>query len=379
MSDNNKKILMMSNTSWSVFNFRKNLINKLIAEGYSITVLAPEDEFSKELISLGVRFVNIKINNKGINPFEDAVLIIKIYNKFREIKPDIILNYTIKPVIYGGFAARVCNLKCISVITGLGYAFINYGLLTKIIEMMYKISHKKVKRVIFLNNDDKRLFITKGLIRDSAAYLIRGEGVDTSEFKPKLIKPDDERIKFLFIGRVMLDKGVAEYVEAAKYLCAKYKNVGFNILGFLDVKNKSAISREQIEKWERLGYIRYLGSTSDVKNFIEHNDVIVLPSYREGLSRSLMEASSMGKPVIASNITGCRELIEHGVTGLLCEPKNIKSLIDQMLIMINATSEHRQSMGTSGRRKMEAEFSDSVINSQFSKLIKFELSAGQHS
>jgi len=285
--------------------------------------------------------------------------IVKIYKRLRT---SLIFHYTIKPTFYGTLAAAYLNIPSISVITGLGYTFLNKGLASAIARRLYKLALSKSTEVWFLNREDKAVFIRKKLVDPEKVYLLNGEGVNVQEFNPALFpKRPTEKITFCLIARLLYDKGVREYVEAARALKRTYSGLSVQLAGFLNVDNPSAVSRKELDTWVKEYGIEYLGPFDDVRPVIQYADCVVLPSYREGMSMILMESIAMGTPIIATDIPGCRELIEHGQTGFLCQARSSADLRVKMEQFIGLSLQERQQMGEKAREKAEKEFDQQKI------------------
>jgi len=365
-----KKIAISINTSWNVINFRLGLLQALQRENYEINVVAPYDEYSENFEKMGFKYHPIQINNKGTNPLEDIKLIIDYYRIYSKMKPDIILHYTIKPNVYGSIAANMLKIKCINNIAGLGTLFVKPGPITLIAKILYKISQKNVDKIFFQNKDDYNLFITEKLVEKNRCDILPGSGVNTDIFKPIKIEKKDNNFRFLLIARMLWDKGIGEYVEAARTIKKKHDNVEFQLLGFIDDKNKSAISQSQIDAWVHEGVITYLGKSDDVKKEISKADCIVLPSYyREGTPRVLLEAASMAKPIITTDNIGCRNVVDHGINGFLCKKKDIKDLTEKMEMMIQLPEIERIEMGGKGRLKIIKEFNEKIVIDKYLNVI----------
>jgi glycosyltransferase involved in cell wall biosynthesis len=322
---------------------------------------------------LGCIYLKLNFQTKTTNPFRDLFLIFQLYRHYRTIKPLIIFHYTIKPNIYGTIAAKLAGIKSIGIVTGLGYAFLTTNLVTRLIRRLYKFSFRFSFKVWFLNQDDMGLFIHEKLIQPQKAFLLPGEGVNTDEFSPISVSRTEHDIIFLMIARILWDKGVQEYVDAAKIIKSRYPNARFQLLGPTDADNPSAVPRSTVEEWHRQGSIEYLGISGHVVAEIAKADCIVLPSYREGISKVLMEAASMAKPLIASNVTGCKELIDDSITGYLCEVKSSSSLAEKIEKMLQATTEERIEMGNKGRDKMIHYFDEKKIIQFYLDTIKINL------
>jgi len=363
-----KHIVLVGNTAWGMYNFRKDLIQFLIGEGYRITVIAPFDkDYSDKIRNIGCVFISINIDNKGINIFKDLRLLSNFCRIYYQLKPDFIFHYTIKPVIYGSLASRLLRIPQIPIITGLGSAFLAKNFVTKIVIGLYRISLKSAQKVWFLNKDDMNLFIKLRIVRTGQCQILNGEGINTEFFRPTGNYPLNK--SFILAARLLWDKGVKEFVEAAKIVKTKFPDVQFNILGFIGVDNPSAIRMQDISEWQNANTINYLGSTDNVIPYISSSTCVVLPSYREGLSRILLEAASMGKPIIATNITGCKEIVEDGITGYLCEVKDVKSLAEKMETLLSLSDDEIRMMGEKARRKVLQEFDQKTVNSIYKEML----------
>jgi len=352
-----KKIAMVVNEAWNMYNFRGGLIKKLMDRGHEVTVIAPKDEFTGKLEDMGVKVIDIEINSKGVNPVEDLKLIFDFRKIYRREKFDEVFHYTVKPIIYGTIGARLARIKSVGVTTGLGYAFINENLVSKIVKYLYKFSLLFTEDVWFLNNQDKKEFLERKIIPSRKAFVLPGEGIDLEEFRPLPKTREDGKLVFLMVARALWDKGVREYFEAAREIRSKNKDVEFWFLGKIGVPNPAAVPKEFVDEYVNSGIINYLGVTDNVAEVVKNADCFVLPSYREGISRVIMEAASMEKPVVATDVPGCTELVDRGINGYLCDPRDSSSLTEAMENFLNLSQEEKKEMGRAGRRKMEAEFS----------------------
>ncbi len=367
-----KTIGIVINTSWNIYNFRLGLIAALQNEGYKVIAVAPNDEYSQKFCELDIDYHEISMNNKGTNPIEDAKLIYSYYKLYKKIKPDILLHYTIKPNIYGSIAAKMLNIPVINNISGLGTVFLNPGLSSGVAKMLYKATLKIPEKVFFQNSHDRELFVDLNYVNKGKTDLLPGSGIDTEKFKPseKAVSTKEEHLKFLFIARLVKDKGLVEYVEAIKLLRAKYKNAEFAILGAFYPGNPTAITEEDMDSWVEEDLVNYLGTSDDVKSVIDNYDCVVLPSYREGLSRVLLEASSMGKPIVTTNVPGCKEVVDDGITGFLCNAKDASDLAAKMEQMLQLSHEERIDMGMKGRDKIINEFDEKLVIRKYIEAIE---------
>jgi len=364
------KIVIVSNTSWSLFNFRLNLARVLKENGYEVVMIAPYDEYSDRL-SEEFEYYDIYMNNKGTNPNQDFKTLIELYKLYKKIKPYIVLHYTIKPNIYGTIACSFLGIKTINNIAGLGTLFINQNFITKIAKWLYKYSQSKANKVFFQNIDDFKLFVKEKLVEKNKCDILPGSGVDIQKFKPIQIEKKDNIFRFLLIARMLWDKGIGEYVEASKIIKHKYNNVEFCLLGAAGVDNPTAISKDTIERWEKEGIVKYLGTTDDVKSEIAKTNCIVLPSYyREGVPRTLLEAAAMEKTIITTDNVGCKEVVDDGINGFLCKVKNSEDLAYNLEKMLDLTEEERIQMGKLGREKILKEFDERIVIDRYLNIIK---------
>lgn len=370
----NKKIIICLNTSWNIFNFRLNLARSLKKAGYDVVLVAPYDKYSV-ILKQEFEYHNIFMNNKGTNPKEDIKTLIEFYKLYKAIKPDIVLNYTIKPNIYGNIACSLLGIKTINNISGLGTVFINENIITKIVKAMYRFSLKSSSKVFFQNQDDQKLFLKHKLVLKNSCDVLAGSGVDIDKFSPIKYEKRDDMFRFLLIARVLWDKGIGEYVEAAKELNKKYNKIEFQILGSLDAVNKTAVSKEQMKNWVDEKLINYLGTSDNIQKIIKQADCVVLPSYREGTPRSLLEASSMAKPIITTNTVGCKDVVDDGINGFLCEVKNSQDLADKMERILNLSQDQREAMGQAGRAKIIREYDEKIVINKYLNAIKEILGA----
>ncbi|MFO6492276.1 glycosyltransferase family 4 protein [Hafnia alvei] len=361
---NDIHVVLVANTLWSVYNFRKGLICSLIKCGHKVTIVGPNDDYAVNLRGLGCNVEFVDISSQGKNPFTDLMLIVKLKRIYDKLNPDFIFHYTIKPNIYGSIAAALSRKNSIAITTGLGFVFNKSSLFTSIIAHLYSFSLRYAKEVWFLNDDDRAVFVKKNIVDKNKTYVLDGEGVDTEFFAP-IYCSDSSRtrqITFLLVARMLWDKGIGIYVDAARQLKLEYPDVSFQLLGACDIENPSAISRKIICDWHDEGVIDYLGVTNDVRAKIAQVDCVVLPSYyREGIPRTLMEAASMGKPIITTDNVGCRNVIIDEETGFLCKIKDVASLMGAMRRIIDSTSDERVVMGQRGREYICSRFDEKVI------------------
>lgn len=350
-----KKIAFVSNTLWSIFRFRFSLIRQLLKDGYTILVVAPEDDTRIHFENVeNLIYVSLLHLKQGFSsPFGELKLKKELQQIYLQYQPDLIFHYTIKPNIFGTMAARSNGIPCIAVVTGMGYAFTNAGTLSLLVIPLYRYALKKANQVWFLNEGDKIHFIRKGIIRRTPSLILPGEGIDTNEFHPIDKRHENPKmVRFLMIARLLNNKGVKEYVSAARVVKTKFANTEFSLAGSYDPALPDSIPEELYDRISNGKEIRYISRTADIRIEISKADCVVLPSYAEGLSMSLMEGASMEKPLIATNVSGCRELVMHGISGYLCEVKNADDLAEKMIRFIQLPSENKLMMGKNGRKLM---------------------------
>ena len=366
-----RTIIIAANAAWNLVNFRAALIRALIAADYRVVAAAPRDpEAEAGLAALGCDFVAIPVDSRGLSPVGDLRTLLAFHALFRRIRPLALLGYTIKPNVYGALAARVTGVRAINNISGLGTAFIRQSWLTHLVKRLYRTGLARSDVVFFQNQTDRDEFVTARLVSSRQARLLPGSGIDPDWFAPRpRSATHDGAIIFLLIARLLRDKGVIEYVEAARALRRDNPALRFQILGFLDVENRTAIDRATVEGWVAEGTIEFLGAASDVRPYIADADCIVLPSYREGTSRVLLEAAAMARPVVATDVPGCREVIEEGVTGFLCAPRDSADLAAKLARIAASGDDEREAMGRAGRAKVVREFDQSIVIRQYLEAI----------
>lgn len=357
----NTLIAISANTAWYVYNFRQGFIKVLRNQGYRVLVMAPYDTYASRLRELGCEYVEVKMQNSGVNPFIDIGVIWRYWKLLRRHQPTVLLTFTPKPNIYGAIAARLTETPTISNVSGLGRAFIKKSWVTSVVEGLYRLAFTHPVKVFFQNNDDKSIFLEMGLINEEKVGLLPGSGVDTQKFLPAQDIDDKKPFVFILVARMLRDKGIGEYVEAARIIKGIYPHIRFQLVGFLDADNPSAISQAEMAQWIKEGVIEYPGSTDDVREYFAQANCAVLPSYREGTPRTLLEAASMALPIVTTDAPGCRDTIDQDVTGYMCGVKDVQGLADCMLKMLELPETQRRQMGLAGRRKMQRQFSEKIV------------------
>jgi glycosyltransferase involved in cell wall biosynthesis len=362
----NRRVVIAINTSWNIVNFRAGLIRALIGAGYEVVAVAPPDDYSAQLAELGCRYVALSMDNQGISPPRDAALLLRFRALLARERPVAFLGYTIKPNVYGSLAARSLGIPTINNISGLGTAFIRNTWLTRVVTQLYRAALRPAGRVFFQNEEDRTVFVAKGLVRPERTEVLPGSGIDLEAFKPLPRSPGlKEGPRFLLIARLLRDKGVVEFVEAARILRRTWPNAVFQLLGFLDVQNRTAITKADVDRWVAEGVVDYLGSTDDVRPHIADADCIVLPSYREGTPRTLLEAAAMGKPLIATDVPGCRNVVTDGENGFLCRARDAVDLAAKISSFLELSDDSRAHMGLASRAKVEREFDEHLVVNRY--------------
>lgn len=366
-----KKIIVVAVSAWYIYNFRLNLILHLKAQGYDVVAIAPIDDYSIRFDALGIPFIPIAVDEKGTNPIKDSLLIVRLVLLLLKLKPGCILSYTPKCNIYASLVAGFLNIPIINNISGLGTAFIRENLTTKIVEWLYTASLRKSAKVFFQNKDDSALFIERGLVKAPRTEILPGSGVEVNRFTPARETATKSHFVFLLVGRMLSYKGVAEFVTASRFLKQQYPDIECQLLGFLDCKNASAITTAKMQEWVNEGVVNYLGVSDCVVNYLRGADCVVLPSYyREGVPRSLLEAASVGKPIITTDTVGCREVVDDGVNGYLCAPRNVDDLQAKMEKMLLLSQPERLQMGLNGREKVLKNFDEKIVIERYMKAIE---------
>lgn len=357
------KVAVVANTSWYLYNFRRALFDALRKDGHEVVTISPTDDYARRLIDEGISHRHIPLHGSSTYPPRELKSILALRRVFVEERVEVVLTFTPKGNIYTGLAIFGLPTQMVANVSGLGSAFVTRSWLTWVVRGLFQHTFKRASWVFFQNEDDKGFFEKTGLVDAGKTERIPGSGVDLSRFVP-INNPivDEDSPTFLLIARMLWEKGVGEFVEAARITRTLYPKARFQLLGFLDVANSSAVPKEMVGKWVEEGLVEYLGTTDDVRDYIGAADCVVLPSfYREGVPRSLLEAAAMGKPIITTDAVGCRDTVEDGITGFLCRPRDAKDLSVKFLRFINLSQLERLSMGMRGREKMTREFDEKVV------------------
>ncbi|GAB4497959.1 MAG: glycosyltransferase family 4 protein [Saprospiraceae bacterium] len=364
------KIAFVANTAWNLWNFRRWLIEMLENEGFEIVCLAPEDGLQEKLRGIkNLHFLPLKhLSRKSLSPFSNLQTLAELTRLLRRQRPDLAIFYTIKPNIFGCLAAHMAGIPAIATVEGLGYAANAPPFFKKIIFNLYHLAFLFAQKVVFLNSDDEAEFLARHVVPAAKTLVVKGTGVDTTHFSPEENAAAEP--VFLFIGRLLSDKGIREFVQAAKGVKEVFPQARFQILGSPDAGNPASIEHAELSHWIENQSVEYLGQTDDVRPHIARASVIVLPSYREGMPRVLLEGMAMGKPIITTNSVGCRDTVEEGRNGFIVPSENAEALTDAMLRFLKLPPAQQLAMGHYSRQKAATEFSNEVVLPQYLQLIR---------
>lgn len=369
-----KRILIVASYDGSLFEFRGDFIKHLIGSGYEVYAAAPmfTENYREKITQIGAHPIEYNLQRTGLNPIKDLKTINELKSIIKDFEIDLVFPYTVKPVIYASIAASMCKIPVISLITGLGYTFSGLTTKTKLLqrfnETLYKLSIRKNSVIVFQNRDDYQLFLTRKIIPKSQnVAFVSGSGVNLNQFTFKE-KNASDHISFLLIARLIKEKGIALYLEAAKLLKAKYPKAEFHLIGATET-SPSSISEDELNLLHNKGIIIFHGLQYNIEEHLHKNDVFVLPSYyREGLPRTTLEACACGNPIITTDSVGCRESVKEGFNGFLIEPQNLDALVKSMEFFIN-NPENIREMGINSRKYAEERFDVKIINNDLLELI----------
>ncbi len=364
---NNIRIAILLNTSWYIYNFRKNLIKAMISKGYQVIAIAPKDDYSQKLIDLGCEYHELDFDSKSKNPLTDLLLIKRINKKLKEVSPDLLLNFTIKPNVYGTLAASRLKIPCINNIAGMGTLFSGNFISKILFKTLFKISQRNASTVFFQNPDDYKELTESNIVEEKKSKLLPGSGVDLLNFKYTPAQSTDSRIIFLLVARMIYPKGIKELIEATQLLRDKgYHNLEVHLLGETGVNNPTAIPKQVFDEYCNKEFVTYLGKTDNVLPYIQDASAVVLPSYyREGTPRSLLESLAVGRPIITTNMPGCKETITHGVNGFICKPESTNDLAIQLEKFIKLDPNAKLLMGEESRKLAETKFDEKIVISKY--------------
>ncbi len=363
-------VVLSANTSWYLFNFRRNTISAFLSAGYEVYAISPKDEYVPKLEALGCRYLEIPIRPSSVNPFYEAYTVLRYVLVYRKIKAKGTFHFTTKSNLYGSLAARILGLPYVNNISGLGRAFDSESLLTGLVRLIYSFTLTKAKKIFFQNLTDQDYLVGLGLVSAGKSEVLPGSGVDLSHFQPHF-RESEKGFTFVFAGRLLLDKGLRYLADAMRILTNQGLKFDCWVYGFLDVNDPNYVVEAELRAWEKEGLLHFGGPLADVREAFIKADCVVLPSYyREGIPRSLLEAAAMAKPIITTDWIGCNEVVTHGVNGYLCPIKDAKALAEEMIRMSQLTTPERRMMGEAGRRLVEDRFSEEIIISKYLKVLE---------
>lgn len=360
-----KTILILVNHEIVIYNFRKELVERLLEDGHKVIISSPKGEKIRTLVEIGSLHDEVKLNRHGINPIEELNLY-KYYKKLmRKYRPDVVFGYTIKPNIHGAMAAKKYNIPFIANITGLGSAVEKRSILQKITILMYKKAFSEINTIFFQNKENQQFFVDNNIAIDKHE-LIPGSGVNLDYFELEQYPSTNEKIEFVFISRIMKEKGIDQYLEAANYITKKYPKTRFHVCGFCEEEYE-----EILEDYQSKGIIKYHGMITDIREILKKSHCTVHPTYYpEGLSNVLLESAACGRPIISTNRSGTREVINNGINGFLIDEKDTEDLIEKIEKFINLTFDEKRNMGIYGRKKVESEFDRQIVVNAYLKKLK---------
>jgi glycosyltransferase involved in cell wall biosynthesis len=355
-------VLLTGNTTFKLANFREGLIRRVLAHGHRVTVVAPPDEYVEKIRALGCDFVPLQMDRNGASPIAEARLLLSIFDVIRRARPDVVFSYTIKNNIYSGIACRGLGIPFVPNVTGLGPTFNATGLLNLTVRALYRVAFRKARAVFFQNSSDVELFTGSRLVSKDHVRLLPGSGVDLNRFTASPLPESGKGIRFLLVARMLWDKGLGVYAEAARKVRETFPQARFQLLGPLDPDSKSGISRAQLDEWISEGVVDYLGSTQDVVPFLQAAHCVVLPSYyREGTPRSLLEAGAVGRPIITTDMPGCRDVVVENESGFLIAPRDVQQLAAAFDAFISLGPEAQAAMGAASRRHIAQSYDEEIV------------------
>lgn len=361
-----KKIVILSNHDAYTYNFRKEIIQKLINENYDVHIVLPYGEKVEHLKKMGCHFIDLPLDRRGMNPLTDLKLLYNYYKIIKRIKPDAVMSYTIKPNVYGGIVCRKLRIPFFPNVTGLGSAVEKESISQKVLIQLYKTTFKTASCVFFQNQENRNFFKEKK-IKINNYQVIPGSGVNLTHFS-LLEYPPAETIEFIFISRIMKEKGIDQYIDAAKYIKKKYPFTRFHVLGFCEENYE-----EKLKQLEKENILQYHGMQSDVRKFHKISHCTIHPTYYpEGMSNVLLESAASGRPIITTNRSGCREVVNDYVNGYIVEQENSKDLIEKIELFLNISYEEKKAMGLAGRAKVMKEFDRKIVVDAYMEQIQQE-------
>lgn len=356
-------ITLSANTSWYLFNFRASTIRALVAAGYRVVCLSPPDDYGPRMPSLGCEWQPLPMDNAGTHPGRDLALLGRFLRHYRHYRPAVAFHFTIKNNVYGTWAARALGVAAVNNVSGLGTAFIRPGPVAALVRWLYRLSQPLAHRVFCQNAEDFELLHHRRLVPANRLQLLPGSGVDLQRFHPRLRvgRAAGAPLRLLYAGRMLADKGLHELMDAVDRINAQGVRCELSLCGFAGAENVSAIGEPQLQQWGQRPGVRWLGPSDDMPRVYAQADAVVLPSYREGMPRSLLEAAAMGLPAVATDVPGCRHIVTHGVNGLLCQARSADALFVALEELLAMSDAEREALGAVGRTHVEAEFDEQLV------------------
>lgn len=372
-------VALVANLAWSIYNFRLPVIRALHREGYKVIIIAPVDETVSNLLrEPGVEFVGLQSFRRNSTSIISSVkMTLEFQRIYQRTRPDIVIHYGVQANVWGNFGARLAGIPSVCVVTGLGYTFLHTGFIPWVTRWLYRLSFLKTAKIVFENEEDQELLIKKAIVWRENTLRVPGCGVDTNYFKPSTVKRKPRGPVFLFMGRLLYDKGIREFAAAAARLKTSFPRAQCWILGHLDDQNPAHIQRNELVNWVQEGYIQYKGASDDVRPFVAQSDWMVLPSYREGLSKVLLEAMAMAKPIITTDTPGCSETVREGQTGFIVPVKDSEQLYQMMLHCCSIEAEQRQKMGNEARVIAIQDYDATLVGALYVRLVA-EIMSNKH-
>ena len=356
-------VTLSANTSWYLFNFRASTIRAMAAAGWRVVCLSPPDDYGPRLRTLGCEWVPLPMDNAGTHPGRDLALLGRFWRHYRALRPVVAFHFTIKNNVYGTWAARALGVPAVNNVSGLGTAFIRRGPVAAVVRGLYRLSQPLAHRVFCQNSEDAELLKRHRLVPADRLALLPGSGVDLQRFHPGLRLPraPGAPLRLLYAGRMLADKGLRELIEAVGRLNAGAVRCQLSLCGFAGAENVSAIGEAELQQWAQRPGVRWLGPSDDMPAVYAQADAVVLPSYREGMPRSLLEAGAMGLPAVATDVPGCRHIVSDGVNGLLCEARSADALQAALQRLLSMDDAQRTALGAAGRARVEAGFDEQRV------------------
>lgn len=360
------KIAFVTNTCWNVYNFREGLVKFFLNRGDVVVSLAPKDEYSSGLEEWGVKHIDTPLDQTGTNPIKDFAYCNHLRKVFKKESPDVVLSFTIKSNIYASLAGKITKVPVICNVSGLGTVFLVSDWLGRFALSLYRLAFKYSSFIFFQNSDDKGLFLSHVKLDDNKIGVLPGSGINLDRFTYSEFKTSD-KIQVLMIARVIEEKGVRDFVEAARIL--KEDNFVFTLVGKLDLNHARSIEKDEVDKWKNENLINYIPHSDTINEHIADHELIVLPSYREGTPRTLLEGAAIGRPLLASNVPGCKEVVVDGVNGFLFDVKNPQSLADKLKLYAALSNDERIRLSVNSRKLVEEKFDEKIVIKQYTETI----------